>query len=169
MLLTEEEVGPAFTLVKENTGLRNKADYDLEEEEWEEFQWKEGFKITFENQLELNEDYVAVFNYNSRYLNQEVMFEEYKESKQKEKKFTVLAAPEIGEDWIAFFYSYQTISPKGEVKSWTELDLTFIKDGVYENIAILKHSSAMEIDEALANAVGYARILEEKIDQAVKN
>lgn len=165
VLLSGEDLGPAFTVVEENTGLRTETDYDLEEEEWEEFKWKEGYKITFENQPKRDDNYTAVFNYNSRYLNQEAMFEEYQESKHSDKKFTVLDAPLIGEDSIAFFFSYET--DERAVRQWTEVDLTFIKYDIYENIAILRPSSAMEVQEALAQAVIYARIVEEKIDRAV--
>ena len=166
VLLIKEEVGPAFMLVEENTGLRTTADYNLEEGEWEEFKWKEGYKITFENQPKIDDNYAAIFNYNSRYLNQEVMFEEYQESKHSDKKFTVVNAPLIGEDSIAFFFSYETND--SEVRQWTEVDLTFIKYDIYENIAILRPSRTMEVEETLAQAVTYAMILERKIDQAAE-
>ncbi len=166
VLLAKEDLEPAFTLVEENTGVRTKQDYDLEDEEWEEFKWKGGHKITFENQPEANDNYVAIFNYNSRYLNQEVMFNEYKESKHNDKKFTVIPIPLIGKDSIAFLFSYET--NESRIKQWTELDLTFIKYDIYENIGILKPSNDIKIDETLAQAIIYAQVLEKKIDQAVK-
>lgn len=159
VLLSISEMGPDFLLVSENTGKRTKEDYTLEEEEWEEFGWVEGNKITFQNKDKTK----LVFNYNSIYLNQEIMFEEYKETKMTAEGFTVIPAPTVGEDSIVFMYEYATYDSIRGWVNWTEVDVTFLSKGIYENIGILQKRELVNTTKNIEEAVDYAKKLENKI------
>lgn len=158
-LLSVSEIGPDFLLVNENTGKRTKADYTLEEEEWEEFGWVDGNKITFQNKDKTK----LVFNYNSIYLNQELMFKEYKETKMTTEGFTVVPAPTVGEDSIMFIYEYAVYDSIHGWMNWTEVDITFLSKGIYENIGILQKRELTDITKNIEEAMDYAKTLENKI------
>lgn len=69
----------------------------------------------------------------------------------------------MGEDSIVFIYEYAIPDSIRWLVNWTEVDVTFLSRGIYENIGILQKRELADVTKNIEEARVYAKKLENKI------